>query len=547
MVRRVQLFQVSDFTGGLNVRDDPAVLAPNELADCKNVRVMPHGGLQRRKTVHKLNTSTAGGVRNLWSFFGNGVAHLMTQDANDAKYSTGSSTFTAINPDGLTTAGIMRAATMSRLSSAASERCYVQRNAENAAWKWSGSAATVLTNSVGGYNDNIAAPAGGRMPLAKFITTHSGYMFHANTVEAAGAAFTSRVRWSHPGEPEDYRTNDYIDVGVDDGDQITGICSTGATLYVFKTRSVWALTGYDPSTFQLAKVADRVGAVSQEAIAKSEDAVYFFDGVRGMFAISSGKITWLWPKLATLLSGGTIQAAYLVGQSAGFPGVTVGWLDARLWVGVPYGTGATGNTATFVFDPQAGGAWYRYEFETAEAPGEVSAWLEWTPPAADPVPFVVMNASQVVQLEYDDGSTDVASSPAGGVPFVSSFRTAWFTAGPRGVKKRWRRPTFVLNANIATVLSVKAFVDYRSVNARNQQQLVVIPEAGGGKVWGVNNWGADLWGPALMGQSTLVRGSAFGNAFALQLDVGQPRDDNDANPMWGVESIEFRYLPQRVR
>lgn len=552
MPRQVRLFQISDWTAGLNFREDMASLNENETPDCMNVRILPQGGFERRKTIGNVNDTgfTAGNMRNLWQFLGNGVSQIIVQDGNDAAYSTGTGTFTAINPDALATTGIMRAASMARISSANSERCYIQRNAEQVAWKWSGSAATVLAAAEGAYNENIAAPAGGRMPTARYIVSHQNFMFHGYTVEG-GTTFKSRIRFSHPLEPEDYRANDFIDVGANDGDVITGLASMASVLYIFKKRSVWALTGYDTLTFQLQKVADGLGAVNQEAIASNDSEVFFFDQAKGVFAISPtrqttgyssapSRVAWLWPKLAPKLTDNTIPHAYV-------PNVTMGWLDSRLFVAVPWRSSTT-NTRTFVFDPLCGkeGAWYLYRYGSDSAPIDIGPMLEWgeaTSTGANRFLAIGNGGTYLYYLMSANGTTDTVASGPTTTTFSSYLTTAFFAAGKPGLKKRWRRPTFVVDATTTVTLGVSVYADYKSLTAKSTNSVLVTSAAGGGAVWGEFTWGAFTWGPAAEKDQQIVRGTGFGSAYTIALKISAA----PASPAWGLNLIDFRYIPKTIR
>lgn len=556
--QRVQVWQNADFTGGLNIRDDAFQIPTNETPDCLNVRLLPQGGFHRRPTVNYMsngsNYFTA--ARNLWAFAGNGYEHIIVQDDDDIYYGTGSTTWTLHSPDALTITGVMRAATMQRVTGGSAVRCYIQRNAEQVPFYWAGTAGTsgVLADASGAYNDNYAAPAGGKMPKARYIRAHNGMMFHAYVVEG-GSTFPTRLRWSHPGEPEDYATNDYVDVGVDDGDVITGLASVGQVLYVFKARSVWAFTGYDSSTFQLQKVVDGVGAISQEAIAQNETEVFFFDIGNGVFALGPSKIgvdyssapsnvRWLWEKLGDLLTDGSIP-------SGSRSGIACGWMDNRLWVAVPWGTHSD-NTRVFVFDPNLGksGGWYPYNYWQGTA--SIGPFLEWKPANAAPKFFSLGSLAvaagtytQVWQHEYSETATSetlvlLFGSPATGT-IESYYRTAWFTAGLPGVRKRFRRPTFVCDATVSAIIGLQSYKDFMALTQARSQQLTVSGSTGSGTLWGGANWNAFTWGETGTDDQQIVRGAAFGSAYAVQLKFTGP------DGPWGLNDIELRYVPQRIR
>ena len=65
-------------------------------------------------------------------------------------------------------------------------------------------------------------------------SSHQGFMWVADTVESS-VRNRSRVRWSHPLQPEDWASADYFDIDPDDeSDQITALVPFRDMLLVFK-------------------------------------------------------------------------------------------------------------------------------------------------------------------------------------------------------------------------------------------------------------------------------------------------------------------------
>jgi hypothetical protein len=530
----VQLWPISSWHGGLNLRDDAFQISEHELSDAENIVVFPQGGIERRRA---LDTFSVSGLTvapaNIWQFLGAGVSQVVVQHGNDVAFATSSGAFTVWNPDGLTTAGVMRAAALGTLTGAGAlnvndESLYIQRNAERAGLRFrgSGAASAVLADAAAAFNDDLTAPAGGRLPVARFVATHLNYLWNAYTLEG-GNAHKNRVRFSHPGEPEDYRTNDYLDVdsGVD-SDEITGIVAFGDRLFVFKQRSVYAITGYSPETFEVFPVVQGVGAPSQEAIAVSRFGLAFYDPMLGVHLITQrGEVQWLWAHLADAIQDATIQAGSV-------DGVTACWLDDRLFVSVPWGAGATSNTRTFVYDPVLGkgGAWYVYTYG-------VGPMLDWRPSLTLQQHLACSGDTYILEVEATKGGDDDIDGVD--TPFDSSFTTAWFAAGKPGVRKRWRRPTLIVDNDSTATLNVKVWRDYKTTTLAREFNLDTSAIAVG-MVWG-DDWGGN-WGAGTDGDQTIKSGSGLGRAYAIRVKVTGPESTH-----WGLNSIEFRYILQRIR
>lgn len=364
----IQLLQVDDFTGGLNYRADMFQLRGTESPDMLNVDLDPRGGFAQRDSVTVLNpTSLRQTPPNLWPYSSSaGTKQILVQQGSDFAYSTGAN-FTYVDPDALATVGTMRAVTFKDL-------CFIQRNAENAAIKWDGSTATVLGTA---FNDNVAAPTGANMIKAKCVAAWMGRVWVANTNEAA--VNKNRVRFSHPNQPADYRTNDFIDVNVGkDGDEITALVPFGDKLVVFKNNSTHVITGYDADSFQVFDLSTTVGAISPEACAATEFGVYFFHWPDGVYLFDGKQLKWEWERLSPKIEDGTIPSTL---QTQ----ITLGWLKRRLWVAVPW-MASTVNARTFCLDPSLGrdGGWTAYDLP-------LGPMLQWQPPAS-PVTYLAVDA-----------------------------------------------------------------------------------------------------------------------------------------------------------
>ncbi len=385
----IQLYPLTDFSGGVNYRADALELADCETPSVMNIDLGRNGGISRRDSITAFNAQAADFVpKNIWTYAnGAGTYQVLIQNGTAFAYCNyNNPTFTGVYVDGLTCAGKMRAATMKDL-------CFVQRNAERVAIKWNGTTGTTLGVA---FNDNIAAPTGLNMPKAKCIAAWGGYMWVANTVEGANT-YKSRIRWSHANQPGDWRNNDYIDIDIGhDGDEITAIQPFHDRLLVFKNNSTHVIYGYDFTTFSAQVVSTQVGAISQEAVAASEGTVYFFSSPDGVYQYDRSGLMWSFNRLAPLLVDGSITLTQVAN-------VGLGWINRRLWVSLPIGqdvftasvVGSVASNAVFVLDPTLArrrryasaaqrlaqeGGWTRYDlklgyFTTLEVPNQKPLWL----------------------------------------------------------------------------------------------------------------------------------------------------------------------------
>jgi hypothetical protein len=529
-IPHVLLIRTNDFRAGLNLRANAFQLQDGESPDLLNVNLDPSGGIATRKSAQIVNSVALTNVpTSIYTHTDGATKQFLVGNGTLTSYSTGAN----FTDSGKTWAssGLQRAVTFKNPASAASVTYVV--NGADAPSRWNGSTFTALTQT---FNDNIAAPTNGNMPIAACITSHYGYVWIANTVESA-TAFTSRVRWSQPNKPEDWRTNDFIDIDVGrDGDVITALVPYRDRLLVFKRNSVWAIYGSSPDTFQVVPVTQKYGAISQEATAATEKGVYFFSWPDGVLHYDGSAVSWLFERLAPAIQNGTIPGAQ---QAA----IAIGWLRQRLYVSIPYSTSATSNTHTLVFDPTLGakGGWTLQDLP-------LGPMLEWRQAGAATQYLacgVIDRAAspaavkRVLKLEQSGVQDNFGS---GLVDFTSYYATKWFDASTPPVKKAWKRPTFVVSADNAVAPLVQVFKDFDPTTVA-RQWLLTVTTPGTGMLWGTGVWGTGRWGTGVAsGVEEIIRGGSIGRARAIQVRITSPAPA----AQWIISAIDLKYISRRL-
>ena len=524
---KISLFPVKDFTGGLHLRAAPLQLGENESADMLNVDVDPRGGIRMRKCCTPMNATTIGSsataATSLWDFSNSsGTKHVMVSRGASMFYSTGSN-FTAVTLAAHVGTGRHRATTFK-------DNCYIQNGTDKVA-KWTGTAATEMTDpAVTGWAEDFAVPGSGKMVIGSLVTSHMGMVFAANTVEN-GSLFPNRVRFSHPNQPEAWRSIDFIDVDTGlDGDVITGIAPFGGRLLVFKNNSVYAIHGYSPETFQVVEISREVGATSQEAVAVSSQAVYFFSWPGGVYALGGqGPPTWLWERLHPVIEEGKIVG----GLQSNF---TLRWLNERLWVSVT-ATGST-NNVQYVYDPtlQKQGGWVKYDFP-------LGPMIEWTPPGSVSTFLGVglaAAAGRILKLEIDANNDTYDGTAAVAVP--SFYTTRWYDVGVPAIKKRWKGPELIFNAEYTAALRVDCYRDYDPSQIVRTFTADVVAHVTAG-VWGTGVWGTLTWGSDDASKEQIVKGSLLGTARAVRIKLSGPTP----SARWSLDALTLKYIPLRVK
>lgn len=569
---RIQVVPTDDFQGGLNLNADPFQLKDNESPDVWNVDFDPLGGFKQRDGVAYVGASgptlLTSDPKSMWVFCtpDGGTQQLMVQQGNEVYWTSNPSPVSSWTASGssapwnVTVTGTMRAATFRDPANLTTSACYIQRNTEQLVVKWTGSVASTLADpavSTPAWNEDFAAPARGKMPKAKFVTTHRDFVFVASTVEYEAAAtgtvaHTSRVRWSHPGQPEDWRKNDWIDVEPGSNDAITGIASWGDRLLIFKNNAVFELLGYDADSFEVVNLSRTIGALSQDAIAVSEQGVYFFSWPEGVHFWDGKNISNLFFQLRPMVYDGTVNRA--ARQK-----ITVQWARQRVWVSVPTQSN-TVNSQTFVFDPMLNrgrGGWTRYKFGDYG----LGVGVEYQPPAGDAKWLAVYAGNfsgtySVVELHSKYYSTnglplfydylDPRSPGSWTKPILTRYQTPWIDLGNPALVKAWRRPVFVCRADVDFTLSCQGYRDYDdSLPAGSPFTISSVAAAVGG-VWDSALWDQASWATDGNRREIVQKGARLGRATSVCLVIEGPQTFGGQTP-WTVDSITWKYIPKRIR
>lgn len=546
MYQRIRVFDVTDFTGGLNLATDSFKLAPNESPDMMNVDVDRRGGFQIRRGVAPYSTSTLGAdPTNLWVHIGNGSTNLFAHVGNAIKYSTGGAWSTLSTSTSSTLGSTVQP---NRAVTFGGAMYMVRGDADPI--KWTTGTATTMG---GTFNNDFLAPTSGNVPRARLVAAHAGYVWVANTFES-GTNYTCRVRWSHPNRAENWRADDYIDIDIGkDADEITAIMPVGDHLLVCKRDSMYAIYGYDFNTFSVVNISNTIGCVSQEACANTQTGVAVFDHTLGVHLYNGKRgLSWLFERIYPAMRDGDIP----IGQ---VDSVQLGWVNGRLWVGVPWKNVATARGTTFVWSPLGGaGAWTRYDLACGPfIPGHrLNNWC-----------CGIAGTNRVMAVEQEEYGDDLTGS--GVLSVVNAwYRTKWFDAGQASMKKRWRRMEAVLQADEPYELPVTVHYDFDPNSASKTFKIKALNGLTGNSTdgyWGdTTTRGSDtVWGSTsdVLGTGEGVwsvggnrgvtdRGNGLGLCKSVSLTIGGKigRTNSDTTPVyWGVDALVFKFVPRRIR
>lgn len=156
---------------------------------------------------------------------------------------------------------------------------------KNAVKKWGGGAATL---------GNL----GGSPPQSKFGSHHAvDYLFFAGHTSNP-----SEVRYSDTATAETWPVGNSLIVGRNDNQIITGLQRFGDTTAVFKTSSIFLVSGNTPTEFSINPTPSDVGCIAPNSIVLTDAGIFFWSEA-GPALFNGFKTTLLGKRLKTILDG----------------------------------------------------------------------------------------------------------------------------------------------------------------------------------------------------------------------------------------------------
>lgn len=537
------------FTGGLNLRRQ-FELEQDESPSMVNIDVDSRGGFQTRRGWTRWNAADIVVDPETWS-----PATTYSHMHSDGEVYT----YVANGDDKIYVAaedGVFADLAVTAPSASFQEwgdDLYLALGSASQGYKRSGTGVpAALTDAHGNYNDDYTTPVNGRMPKADIVAAHASYLWVARTDEG-GTKHPNRLRWSHPNKPEDWHTDDLLDI-TKGGSEITALVPFRDHLLVFKTNSLYAIYGYELNSWEVVTVSTSLGAPGPQAIGVSEGAIYFYSasGESGVYGYAGENPVNLSEKVEPMLR-----------QVERPDEVTVGWASRRLWVTVPWNPddlGAATDYSSFVFDPTIGnGAWMRYK----SALGSLVGVVERSDVEARRALGVIdgdSGTSCLVRLNDSERAEDTIADTSTPTPFYAEYRTRWLHAGQTERRKSWRRPRYI-NGRIIddTAVDLNVYWDYDENRVRRFFRGELTPGQAS-RTWSATgsppgfNWtllgtesagGAD-WGAEADGTKITRNIAGLGVNRAIQLRFSTPSEASLINGApWSFSAIILKYVWRR--
>ena len=137
----------------------------------------------------------------------------------------------------------------------------IQTNGSDPVKKWGGGSGTFA---------NLAT----NVPQGRFVTVHTDYVLIAGQT-----ANPSQIAYSDSEDGTTWPVGNRLNVGLDDGQIITGFTRFGDATVIFKERSIYLLTGATAADFTLNPTLSEVGCISPNSIQVTDIGVFFMSEV----------------------------------------------------------------------------------------------------------------------------------------------------------------------------------------------------------------------------------------------------------------------------
>ena len=275
-----------NFSGGLVTVKPAHLLEEGQTPSCQNVDFSESvGRLTKRKGYSKFMNANQGSsyqTVGLHQYIQDDGTQFLLAAVNDDVYSIATaSTWTSIHTDASNNGKRVRFANF-RLTSGATQASAIFVGEELTTQKWSGSGSS--SNLLGTPPSN-----------ARYITVHRNKVWIACHGIGNTPPYKSRINYSASLNAEDWTTASdagHFDIDPGDGDEITGICSIGASLLVFKKWATYIIRGDTATTFKVSKISANIGCVAPDSIVRCDTFAIFLSN-QGVYAATDTGVALL--------------------------------------------------------------------------------------------------------------------------------------------------------------------------------------------------------------------------------------------------------------
>ncbi len=321
-------------------------------------------------------------------------------------------------------------------------------------------------------------------PKAKYNVYHKNILFLAGDPSRP-----SRVSFSDlTNGITNWVTTDFFDLDTNNGQYITGMVSAFGNLYIFENNSIWMLSGTNRDDFNLQKMVDNVGSLSQQSIAIVNNTIFFITSQNDI-AIYDGNfsVKFISSKIRNTIGENNFNRA---AQSLGLAFSSYRYKDLDYYASEST-LGSSSNDQVLLFDTYRE-AWTKLQAMTPNS---------WTViPSANGINKMVFGDYGGLIYYYPSinkysdvtDTCDVSNNCTVTSPSIYSFyQTKWFRYPDVALGDKYIRllKTYVINSStFSSTLSIEVKTDYASLG-----NMYTVNYSPSGALWGVSKWSESEW------------------------------------------------------
>jgi hypothetical protein len=273
--------------------------------------------------------------------------------------------------------------------------------------------------------------------------------------------YPSRIYWSDAGTAETFQANSFIEVGGDDGSEITLLQPMGDYILIFKNDKTYLLTGTDEDTFKLHMISPRFGTRSARGATEHQGICYFFDQSHGLMSYDGASFD----NVSRDINKYMLEEIGF-NREADFK-INVEKLGDRIFVSLPIGTDITDKVArTFIYDTnlKVWTQWYTgIPSQIREAQTDQSYKGVGLAGQGDAFYGSPDNEIGLFRLE---GTVSEDQPVAGDATVSAEVHTGWITPEQMGNRHRLRRIDLLSGADAAeSNVDMTAYRDFNATDA----------------------------------------------------------------------------------
>lgn len=319
-------------------------------------------------------------------------------------------------------------------------------------------------------------------PKASIVVFHKNHLFTNDTDNP------SRIHFNDPFSGSLDITNwiatDFIDVENQDGTNVRAMISAYDSLYIFKDNSIWRVTGNDRDTWQLQKMVDNVGTLSQQSVCIVNNTIYFVTS-QGDIAAYDGNysVVFISQKIRNTIGGLNFSRAT---NALGIGFSTYKYKNLDFYCSDSKASSGT-NNQVLLYDTTYN-AWTKFSGINA------NAWCIGQDSVGQNI-LIFGDYSGYVHTypsgSYYDGNVNTSA-------IVSFYQTKWFRYPEMIGDKYWRvLKTYMLSdSNTNSILTIDCRSDYEQSG-----KTITVDFSQPSSLWDVAQWDVDQWS----GQSLIVQ------------------------------------------